>query len=113
MALLERRVKESPVYMGSSETLAFTIALGPIAGTNYVGWSDISSPSAPANTLYSWPDMTDVSATNLTGSPSFSGTNLTTSSLKALTVGQHYLYRCTFTDGGLTKSVTCIFIGEQ
>jgi hypothetical protein len=97
-----REVKESPIYQGSDEIIAYTLTTTP--------WG--SSPSSPTVVIKSLPDLSDTSVTNLNGAPSVLGDVITTPAVKSLTAGTRYRLEIKFTISGNVFETYCIIIAE-
>lgn len=98
-----REFEQSPQNIGRNEVVGFT---------HTTTWG--TSPSAVSNALY---DITegrfeDVSATNLTSSPSAAGDVITTSRVTGLEPGHVYRFELRFTAGGNTFEPFLIINGE-
>ena len=99
---LTREVKESPLYQGSDERIAYTLTTTPWGGT----------PASPTVVIKTWPDGTDVSATKLTGNASANGDVITTPLVISLTSGQKYHLEIKWTNSGNTFEAYAEIIGE-
>jgi hypothetical protein len=86
---VSRKVKESPLYQGVDEQIAYQLTTTP--------WG--SSPGSVAVTLKD-AEGVDMSATCLSGSASVSGDVITTPTVKSLIAGQKYRLEVKFTVSG-------------
>jgi len=102
MANTPRAVKESPLYQGENEEIAYILDTAPWGGT-------------PANEVVKIYDSsgTDKSSTCLSGSPSVSGDEITTPIVKALSKGESYHLAIQWTYSGNTLEAYCIIYGED
>lgn len=91
MATVKRAVKESELYQGKDESIAYTLTTTP--------WG--STPTSVAVTIWSVSSttgaLTDTSSTNLSGSASVTGDVITTPLVTALTAGTEYRLEIKFT----------------
>lgn len=85
---LSRRIKESPIWQGVDETIAYTLTTTP--------WA--SSPTSPTVVIKNSAG-TDVSLTTLTGSATVSGDVITTPYIHGLTAGEQYRLEIKWTVG--------------
>jgi hypothetical protein len=84
-----RIIKESPLYQGVDEQIAYTLTTTP--------WG--SNPSSPVLVLKD-SGGNDVTATYTTGSTTVSGDVITTKTVRNLIAGQIYRLEIKFTIGG-------------
>lgn len=98
-----REIIESPWEQGSEEVRAYTLTTTPWGG----------SPSTPVVKLYTLADLTDVSATNLSGSASIAGDVITTPAVVSLTAGVRYRLEIKFVTGGRTEEAWGIIAGTR
>lgn len=97
-----REFKESPLWQGVDEQIAYSLTTTP--------WG--SSPSSPAVSIYDEAG-TDCSTANLSGSASVSGDVITTPKVTGLTAGKRYRLEIKFTSGGNIFEVYGYIRGEQ
>ena len=98
-----REFKESPLYQGEDEVLAYSFSTTP--------W-DSSSPSSPSAMLQD-ASGSDVTGTNLSGSASVSTTTITTPAVTGLTVGAQYRLEIQWTDSGNTFEAFGYIWGQE
>ena len=81
----DREVKESPLYQGEDEQIAYSLTTTP--------W--VSTPASPTVKIFSIKGgvKTDTSTTNLSGSASATGDIITTPLVKSLVDGTQYRWR--------------------
>ena len=97
-----RMVTEAPGWQGSTESIAYTF-----------DWSDIGTPTSPTCALKSIDEQTDYTATNLSGSASVSGDNVTSPLVQSLSAGSQYKLICTVTISGNTFTSYQVIICER
>jgi len=102
MATKPRAVKESPLYQGENEKIAYVLDTGPWGGT----------PTSPVVKIYD-SGGTDVSGTSLSGSPSVSDDDITTPLVQALSPSESYHLAVRWTYSGNTMEAYCIIYGED
>ena len=88
MKSTDRQFKEHPLYQGEDEQIQYVLTTTP--------WG--SSPTSPTVTMYNEAG-TDVTSTNVSGSASASGDEITTGTIKSLTSGTRYRMEIKFTCG--------------
>jgi len=94
-----RKIKESPIYIGANETIPKTLNFADFVP------SGVTALTSPVVTLYDITDGepgTDVSSTNLSGSPTFASLVMTLPLITALTKDHIYLLRARGSGGGGT-----------
>lgn len=95
----KRHVRQSPLYQGEDEKVAYGFE-----------WAAIGTPTSPTVVLKDVAAGTDVSATNLLGSASISGTIVTTPQVIGLTAGKKYRLECKVTiDSNILERYVDIF----
>ena len=101
MAKQPRAVKESPLYQGENEKIAYILDTEPWGGT-------------PANEDVSIYDSAgeDQSSSCLSGSPSVAGDEITTPIVQALSPGESYHLKIQWTNSGNTLEAYCVIYGE-
>jgi len=94
MAIVKRETKESPIFQGADETIAYTITTTPWAST----------PTSPSAKIYSYTQATDTytdkTSTLMTGTASVSSDVITLPAVAGLTAGTRYRVECQFTVSG-------------
>lgn len=85
-----REIKESPWEQGTEEQRSYSLTTTP--------WG--STPSSVAVKLYQLPDLTDVSATYLSGATSVTDDVITTPIVASLVAGVTYRMEIKFTVAG-------------
>ena len=88
--MITRQIKESPLAQGEDEQIAYSLTTTP--------WG--STPSSVSVVIKSLPDLTDTSATNLSGSASVDGDVITTPKVISLVAGTQYRLEIKFTCSG-------------
>lgn len=96
-----RRIRESPIYQGVDERIAYTLTTTPFA----------SSPSSPVMTIKDI-DGEDVTSDYISGSASVSGDVITTPIIISLTAGVQYRMEIQFVSSGNTWEAWCDLRGE-
>lgn len=96
---------QTPDRVGTNEVIVFTLTTTPWGG----------SPSSPVVELYEYSDgtETDVTSTNLTGSPSIAGDVITCPSVVNVTDGQRYNLYIRWTSSGNTFETVHRFKGRR
>ena len=102
MATKPRAVKESPLYQGENEKIAYVLDTGHWGGT----------PTSPVVKIYD-SGGTDQSSTCLSGSPSVSTDDITTPLVQALSPGESYHLSIQWQLSGNTMEAYCIIYGEN
>ena len=102
MAYKPRAVKESPLYQGENERIAYVLDTGPWGGT----------PTNEDVKIYD-SSGTNQSSTCLSSTPSVSGDDLTTPLVQALSPGESYHLSIQWTLSGNTLEAYCIIYGED
>lgn len=97
-----RVVSETPAWQGNDESIAYVF-----------DWSNVGTPTSPECTLTDILGQTDLSSTNLSGSASVSGDNVTSPLVTALSAGVQYRLTCTVTISGNTFSSYQVIICER
>ena len=96
-----RRIADSPVYQGATETIPYTLDTSP--------WPGATRASITMKVLDS--GLNDVTSTIQSTAPSATGTDITFA-LHALTVGARYTVAITWTSGGGTYCAWGEWIGQ-
>ena len=96
-----RRVKESPLYQGVDEQIAYTLTI-TLWGNSPTSVSVVMKNAAGA----------DVSATYLSGSASVSGDSIVTPIVKSLVAGESYRMEIKFTSNGNIFEAYTDIVGE-
>jgi hypothetical protein len=99
---VSRQFKESPIYQGTDEQIAYQLTVTP--------WG--SSPSSVTVTLKNAQGV-DVSAACLSGSASISGNVITTPKVISLVAGEKYRLEIKFTISGNVMEAWGEIWGEQ
>jgi hypothetical protein len=102
MATKPRAVKESPLYQGEHEVIAYVLDTGPWGG----------SPTSPSVKIYD-SGGTDQSSTCLGGSPSVSGDDITTPLVQSLAAGESYHLSIQWVNAGNTLEAYCRIYAEE
>jgi len=98
-----REFKESPIYQGEDEIMAYTFDTTPSGST---------TPASPSTVIKNAAG-TDVSGTNLTGSDSVSAPNITTADVTSLTAGAKYRLEVSWTESGETYEAFGYIFGQE
>ena len=96
-----RKAEESPRYQGEDESLAYTFI-----------WTAIGTPTSPIVVIKN-AALTDMTATNLSGTASIVGDTIVTPLVTALVAGQSYRLECKVTIGGNTHEHWLEIIAEE
>ena len=101
----DREVKESPLYQGEDEQIAYSLTTTP--------W--VSTPASPSVKIFSIKGgvKTDTSTTNLSGSASATGDVITTPLVKSLVNGTQYRMEIQWTSGGDTWEAWATIVGQM
>ena len=97
-----RQVKESPLFQGKNEVIAYELTTTPWGGT----------PADVAVSLFDQ-DGTDVSSTKLSGSNSVDTDVITTKLVSGLSAGAWYRLEIQWTYSGNTLEAYAIIYGEE
>ncbi len=97
----DRQVKESPIYQGVNEEIAYTLNTLPWGG----------SPTSSTVAIFDSEDA-DVSSVNLQGSPSVDGNTITTPIVKDLTQGERYRMEIRWVNSGNTLEAFLTITGQ-
>jgi hypothetical protein len=89
----KREIVESPWEQGAEESIAYRLPTTPWGG----------SPSSPVVKLYEGENLTDVSATKLSGAASITGDFIDTPFVQSLTAVLIYRLEIKFMTGGRTE----------
>jgi hypothetical protein len=98
-----REIKESPWEQGVEESRPYILDTSPWGG----------SPSSPVVKLYYDSDLTDVSLTNLSGSASIAGDNITTPVVTGLAEDILYRLEIKFVTNGRTEECYGFIWGKR
>lgn len=100
---MSRKVDESPIKQGVDESISYNFE-----------WKKLGTPTSPIVKIYDITDdgYTDVSSTNLLGSPSIVDTLVLTPKVKALVNKSHYSLECKVNINGNTLESSCNIICE-
>ena len=105
-----RRIQESPLVIGKNEVIPYTLTF---AGFVPAAVTTLTSPTCTLFDITAGEPGTDVSATKLTGSVTFSGLVMTLKLITGLADGSRYLLRCGGQGGGGTYELWGEVIGER
>ena len=97
-----RRIKESPLYQGEDESVAYTLTTTPQGG----------GPSSPAVVIKD-ADDSDISGTNMTGSASVDGDVITSPAVHSLTPGAKYRLEFQWVSSGNTLEAWADLYGQE
>ena len=104
MKATDRTIRESPLYQGEDEIIAYQLTTTP--------W--VSTPAGPTVKIFSILHgvKTDTTVTNLSGAASVGGDIITTPLVTGLVAGTEYRLEIKWTSGGNTWEAWTTIVGQ-